>query len=231
MQFETAQALLEALSAPFGVEDIQWRVGPTNAKNVKEGDPVKGQPLIYVDVRTVMDRLDRVCGLDGWQSNYTPGVNGSIVCNIGVRMPDGAWVWKADGAGETDMDGEKGALSDAFKRAGVRFGIARYLYEIKANWITLETKGRSHFIGEKELRALNALHEKYVETMGWGPRREVVAYKFAHSVIKHFVTDARSAQEMKQLNEGTIAAMPVAMKRHLYETLDRIGGRNSEAAE
>jgi hypothetical protein len=38
-----------------------------------------------MDARAVMDRLDGVCGPDGWQCNYTPGVNGSIVCNIGVR--------------------------------------------------------------------------------------------------------------------------------------------------
>ena len=69
-----------------------------------------------------MDRLDSVVGFDKWQSTYTPGVATSIVCNIGIRIGS-EWIWKADGAGPSDMEADKGALSDAFKRAAVRWGV------------------------------------------------------------------------------------------------------------
>ena len=86
-----------------------------------------GKQLAYIDARDVADRLDEVVGQAFWQNRYTC-VNGVTVCEIGLKV-DGEWAWKADGAPETTIEAEKGALSDAFKRAGVKWGIARYLYD------------------------------------------------------------------------------------------------------
>src|SRR3546814_18448801 len=44
--------------------------------------------------------------------------------------------------------GEKGAISDAFKRCAVKWGVGRYLYDIDAVWaecVTYESNGRKHF--------------------------------------------------------------------------------------
>src|SRR5688572_16777083 len=108
MIYATADELFAALCEPFSSEDVEWRVGSTNS------DKTKCLPLVYVDARAVMDRLDGVCGPNAWQCNYSSGVNGSIVCNLGLLMPTAnvgevEWVWKADGAGETNIEGEKGA--------------------------------------------------------------------------------------------------------------------------
>jgi hypothetical protein len=235
MDYETAQDLFDALSMPFPSEMIDWRIGSTNK------DKTQGMALAYVDARAVMDRLDHVCGFDGWQCNYTPGVNGSIVCNLGIRtlrafpMPPvtGApthdqWVWKADGAGATDFEGEKGALSDAFKRAAVRHGIGRYLYDLKAPWVPIEN---GKFIPEAEKKKLMEVHDDFANKAGWGLRAGVQAYKLLNQAIKEFVTDAASAQEFREKNKGMIPQLPVAMRRHLLETLDRIGGSQQEAAE
>lgn len=82
--------------------------------------------LDYVDARYVMDRLDEVVGPEFWQSDHR--MEGEkVAAGIGILI-DGTWVWKWDGAGETDIEGEKGSFSDSFKRAGVRWGIARDLY-------------------------------------------------------------------------------------------------------
>src|ERR1700744_2711820 len=105
--------------------------------------------LAYMDARAVMDRLDGVCGPDGWQCNYL--VTGQLaVCSLGVRVPSGEWIWKADGAGATDVEGEKGMLSDALKRAAVRFGIGRYLYDMRSPWVDIEPMGRSYKIKDGE---------------------------------------------------------------------------------
>lgn len=159
----TPQDVYDQLSAPFATALISWRVGPTNERYRKEGEPLRGQPLCYIDARAVMDRLDSVVGFDNWQCNYTPGVAGAI-CNLGIRIA-GEWIWKADGAGATDMEAEKGALSDAFKRAAVRFGIARYLYDLKAPWMVLEARGKSAIIPDAAQEELRRIYNKFARSL------------------------------------------------------------------
>lgn len=213
-----AQEIFDQLSAPFPVETIDWRIGSTNAEKTK------GLPLCYIDARAVMDRLDTVCGPDGWQCNYTPGVNGSIICNIGINV--GAdWLFKADGAGATDFEGEKGALSDAFKRAAVRWGIGRYLYDMKAAWVPLENKR----IPPDEIKKLEKFYEDEAVKMNWGPRAGIQAYRLLKKIAQEFVTDAATASDFKIKNKSEINALPVAMRTHLITILDRVGS-NREAA-
>lgn len=109
---------LEELKKPFPVGNIKWRIGQKNK------DKTRAMMLCYIDARDVMDRLDEVCGLD-WSDEYKE-VSGRIVCTIRI----GAYS-RSDGAGDTDFEGEKGGLSDAFKRAAVKWGIGRYLYNAR----------------------------------------------------------------------------------------------------
>lgn len=118
-----------ALTRPFDVKLISWRVGATNK------DKTKAIPLAYIDARDVMKRLDDVFGLD-WQCKYTHA-DAKTICEIGVCI-EGQWIWRAGGAGDTDIEAEKGAISDAFKRAAVLFGIGRYLYNIPNIWVEID---------------------------------------------------------------------------------------------
>jgi hypothetical protein len=122
-------------------------------------------------------------------------------------------------------------LSDALKRAAVRWGVGRYLYELKSPWVALEAAGRSYKIPDAERKKLDQVHDEYCQSAGWGIRAGRVAYSFANQVVKHFVTTASDAQSLKERNAGTIAQMPVAMRKHLSETLDRIGASSTQAAE
>lgn len=139
---------LQALFSPFPPGMVEWRVGSTTA------DKTKGMALAYIDARAVMDRLDAVCGVDGWQNRYTH-TQGKTVCEIGIRVGT-EWIWKSDGAGDTDVEAEKGALSDAFKRAAVRWGVGRYLYDLEAVWVDLEPAGKSYRIKKSEQAKLDA---------------------------------------------------------------------------
>lgn len=131
----------KALKEPFPVEAIHWRVGATNKQKTS------CIPLAYIDARDVMKRLDDVVSPYRWQCNYT-NVNHGIICNLGILHPERwgnemaaepqDWIWKADGAGATQVEGEKGAFSDALKRAGVRWGIGRYLYYLPTVWVPLK---------------------------------------------------------------------------------------------
>lgn len=145
----TSLTIFERLAAPFDPAQVDWRVGSTTA------DKSKGMALAYIDARAVMARLDEVCGSGGWQNRYSATV-GTTVCEIGINCA-GEWIWKADGAGASDVEAEKGALSDAFKRAAVRWGIGRYLYDIASPWVALKAQGKSFVIDDSERPRLHAL--------------------------------------------------------------------------
>ncbi len=140
------------LGAPFSPASVSWRIGSTTA------DKSKGMALAYLDARDVADRLDEVCGPGGWQCRYSH-VGPITVCEIGIKVGD-EWLWKADGAGQSDIEGEKGALSDAIKRAAVRWNIGRYLYSLPSPWVEIETRGRSSVIKQHEYaRLIDILHK------------------------------------------------------------------------
>lgn len=126
-----------ALKEPFDPRVIHWRVGATNQ------DKTKGIALAYLNARDAMKRLDDVMGMK-WQCRYP--FEGC--CEIGLFI-DGEWIWRSNGAGETDIEGEKGRYSDAFKRAAVMWGIGRYLYYLPNTWFAIKPKGKSHVLAEQ----------------------------------------------------------------------------------
>lgn len=132
----------KALAAPFSPAAISWRVGAKSKNNES------GLALAYIDARDVMERLDEICTPGGWQCRYSHA-NAKTVCDIGIKCDD-EWVWKANGAGDTDVEGEKGALSDALKRAAVVWGIGRYLYSFPSIWVKIRPLGKSFIIEESE---------------------------------------------------------------------------------
>lgn len=103
-------------------------------KQVKENGSVF---LLYKTARTDMDLLDETVKPHLWQSDYKV-VNDNLYAGIGICC-SGEWVWKWDCGIESRADGEgnekKGEASDAFKRAGFKWGIGRELYTSPFIWI------------------------------------------------------------------------------------------------
>ena len=85
-----------------------------------------GVELVYITARDVMDRLDEAGGIDGWSTNLRE-VQGRVTCELSLNI-SGTWITKTDGAGDTGIEGEKGAISDSLKRSAVLWGVGRYLY-------------------------------------------------------------------------------------------------------
>jgi hypothetical protein len=133
--------LLQELERPFPPERIHWRCGA----RTKSRD--KGIPLAYIDARDVMRRLDDVCGAY-WQNRYNLAADGLLICEIGLQI-DGEWIWRANGAGDTQVEAEKGKASDAFKRAAVQWGVGRYLYSLPNVWLPINEFG--NFIEQPKL--------------------------------------------------------------------------------
>lgn len=111
------------LAAPFPPDGIEWRVGQV-AQSGKTATL-----LAYLTSRAVMDRLDTVVGPANWRDAYTVGPGGGVMCGISIRVGD-EWVTKHDAAENTAIEPIKGGVSDALKRAAVKWGIGRYLYRL-----------------------------------------------------------------------------------------------------
>lgn len=139
------------LAEPFERKAVHWRAQTVT----KTGD--KALALAYIDARDVMNRLDTVLGPENWQDEYS-SANGRTVCRLGVRVGD-EWIWKSDGAGDTAVEAEKGGISDAFKRAAVKWGVGRYLYDLPTPWVPCESYEKS---GKQHFRRFAADPWKYV---------------------------------------------------------------------
>jgi hypothetical protein len=108
-----------ALKRPFPVAKLRWRKGQGSS-----GD------LVYITARDVMDRLDDVFSIGGWQTRYD-FIGNRMICALSVWIGE-AWITKSDGADDSNIEGAKGGISDSLKRAAVLVGVARYLYHPNA---------------------------------------------------------------------------------------------------
>lgn len=101
-------------------DEIEVRVASTQ-NNV-------AQVLLYKTARTDAAILDETYGQFNWQCSYTEN-KGNLFCTISVKDPNtNEWVSKSDCGSESNIEKEKGEASDAFKRAGFRWGIGVELY-------------------------------------------------------------------------------------------------------
>lgn len=126
---EVVAKVAAAFLAPFDPKDVKWK--PQSVKGNR------ALAMAFIDARLVMDRLDEVVGIAAWHDAYEIVPDGSVVCQLSVRI-GGDWLTKTDvGSPSEQPDGGdrlKAAFSDALKRAAVKFGIGRYLYRLPAQW-------------------------------------------------------------------------------------------------
>lgn len=125
---------------PFPASDIDWRLQSCGEKNGK----FWGKALAYITSRAVQERLDEVCGPDGWKTEIKKDGDAYLcILSIRVEHEDGTieWLSRTDGADSTDIEAVKGGISGAIKRAAVQFGIGRYLYNLKESWANISDDG------------------------------------------------------------------------------------------
>jgi hypothetical protein len=129
--------IAEQLSAHFDPAQIQWRPITTS----KDGK--NGLAAAYVDARAVADRLNEVLGIDGWQDKYELMHDGNMICHLSIWSEEKKmWITRCD-VGDEGQAPDKGtkaksACSNALKRAAVKFGVGRYLYDIDHTWVPVD---------------------------------------------------------------------------------------------
>lgn len=111
----------------------RWKVQSFNK------DKTKGSCVAYIDARDVMDVLDSAVGFDGWEDQYKYE-NGQWLCGITIHFENGISRTKWDTGIAGNMEAEKSAISDSFKRAAVKWGIGRFLYNLEIRWIDIVDK-------------------------------------------------------------------------------------------
>lgn len=94
----------------------------------KQKNGIFGHCVCYHDARDVMDRLDEVFGIGGWQRDHKE-VKGRMYGGVGVLI-DGEWRWFWDAGTEGNTEKEKSESSDSFKRACISIGIGRFMYSL-----------------------------------------------------------------------------------------------------
>lgn len=112
-----------------------------NEVSVRVGTVAKGgsyiTALLYKDARVDANILDETVGADNWQCKFYE-CKGNLYCSLGIKKDE--WVWKDDCGTESNTEAEKGEASDAFKRAGFKWGIGRELYTSPFIYIPAVTK-------------------------------------------------------------------------------------------
>jgi hypothetical protein len=144
---EEVRGIEERLAEPFDPENVHCKPLTISGS--------RALAAWYCDARDVMDRLDEVLGVDGWEDGYTILPDGNVVCVLRCRIGD-AWLAKSDVGGPSEQPDEgdrmKAAFSDALKRAAVKFGVGRYLYRLGRQWYDFDP-AKKKFVNPPKLPA------------------------------------------------------------------------------
>ena len=176
---------LNDLDKPFAEKDLEWRISRSGVK----GDKTWATCLVYITARAIHDRLDEVCGKGLWQSKYHDHLGGTI-CQLGIKV-DGEWIWKSGGSGETQFEAFKGGLSGAEKRAGVPWGIGRYLYNLDEGFAEIATNGKYY---QAKQSAKNGKPE--IPSFKWNPPK-LPAWALPDTTVKKLDKDEKPKGDLE----------------------------------
>ena len=142
---------------------FKWRV-----QSIKYG---KATCVAYIDARDAQDLLDEVVGPENWQSIFYEE-NGLLFCKVGINTSEGSgahnWVWKSDTGSESNVEKDKGHVSDAFKRACVSWGIGRFLYRLDIQKLeTQQYKGGKEYPYSPEYKKILFDGETLTKYINW----------------------------------------------------------------
>lgn len=222
------ESILTRLSAKFSADEVRSFPMQTTKKADQDGKWF-GKPAFYIDARAVQQRLDDTCI---WEDVYEkdprwePGIldekgelrSPSILngLRILIERPDGSleWITRWDGADNSDIEGTKGGLSSATRRAAVKYGIGRYLYNVESKWLEMKpptgNRRPAYFIntpriasaylpeGEaKRAKATNTAAPKAAPASTEAPKEEPTGIKLSAAQTKRFSDAAKGKDRNK----------------------------------
>ena len=166
--------------------------------------------LLYKTARTDMALLDETVGPMSWQSDYRV-INDNLYAGIGIHSAELGWIWKWDCGIESREDGDgnekKGEASDAFKRAGFKWGIGRELYTAPFIWISSGVVPTVRMGNNWKLK--NTFAKYSVSKIGYNEKREITMLEIVddkgRTVYTHgSKTPVKVAPMAEQTNEDAL---------------------------
>lgn len=185
--------------------------------------------LIYKTARTDMDILDETVGAAGWSCEYSE-IHGNLFCGITI---DGVTKWDCGIESREDDDGneKKGEASDAFKRAGFRWGIGRELYTSPFIFLSVKTEkneksGRYQLVGYPDF---------VVSKIGYDDKRRINALDISDEksgeIVYSFRTGQKRIEERNEEQPNSEFAKAEADKmRGIIINLAKAAGRDEPKA-
>ncbi|HEV3275577.1 MAG TPA: Rad52/Rad22 family DNA repair protein [Terriglobia bacterium] len=156
---------VERLREPFDPHVVQWVVTATAPG--KDGHR-RGLLAAYADPRAYMDRLNELFTPSGWTQEYSTQIIPNcprkvrdkqlasakllVICRLTIFG-----LGAHSGTGEGWADDENALTSadaQAFKRAGVPFGLGRYFYDLPQEWVDLDEHDRPRWLPDLPVWAL-----------------------------------------------------------------------------
>lgn len=143
----------------------------------------KTRLLLYIDSRAVVTLLDETVGNMNWTTRFY-SVNNYVICELGIWDEDrNMFISKADTGAESNIESQKGLISDAYKRCLARWGVTELYttpeivvpevqYE-KYHVTNLEYKGDSRTIS-----ALTIADSKGTTVFNWTLESGVIGKAF-----------------------------------------------------
>lgn len=151
----------------LNADEIEVRVNQVSEKYT--------QLLLYKTARVDANILDETVQPSGWQGDYKT-VGNEIYAGIGIFYDNKGWVWKWDTGSAGNFEPEKSIASDAFKRAGFKWGIGRELYTCPKIAVLNETIGGvtcRESNGKKYWNLCNPYQSFSVKEIEYNTRREI----------------------------------------------------------
>lgn len=195
------------LREPFPAKDVEWRIQAQG----NSGGKIWARVLAYITNRAIQDRLDSVVGVENWRNEFQKAPDGGVMCGISIRV-ESEWITKWDGAENTDVEGVKGGLSNSMKRAGVQWGIGRYLYNLEAEYAIISPSGK-HYAQTKDKTpfkwdqpalppwALPVGEEREVKTGNKTPAQTSEIVQLKQTLIDYLNADTPVFRDPKAINE------------------------------
>ena len=157
---------LSKLNVATPKDEIKYRPGST----FNWAEKKYARMLAYVDARYIQDKLDEIVGIGNWSNQFHRDEKGILYCTITIKFirKDGSIdsVSKTDVGTESNVEQQKGEVSDSFKRCAVHFGLARDLYNLP------DPKGFKYVAEMKGNKFLNPNTNSFVVVQQWKPKEE-----------------------------------------------------------
>ena len=123
--------LLEQLRQPFPASAVYWRAG------VVSRDKKRAQALPYAEPRVYEDILNRLVPGE-WSCTFKPWGDARIICELTIA----GLTRSSTGEENEGFAPGTSAEAQAFKRACVKFGLGRYLYDLPIVWVPYDERTR-----------------------------------------------------------------------------------------